>query len=216
MGSYSFTPKIITLDSEISEVRIDEWFISDRVSNNDKIEIEQDITYKYIIKTPPLINWTRIQVLLPLKEANADNPLANIYMDDTSFIVSNVSKTNVTVILTEETYLSTELLWNVTFPDYNHEEETVYLSLTNNISGKIIIQYVEFDYLSNKYEPIKIIKQYYRNGCKEELYYYDKNHSHFASQFEIPGQYISMKGCTLSDYNDSIEIILVSKRIPSK
>lgn len=139
-----FKPEIAYDGQEIKEISI--YLLPLHTSNN-TIEAEKSIERYFVVDKSLLIPWVKIDTGLDLKKAyTTTGSLQNLYyINDTYFIYNgSTEKTNVTAYGIETSVLLDELEYEVNYPPkYNNDTETIYLTLHNNGSHTIEIQYLK-------------------------------------------------------------------------
>lgn len=142
-GMFLFKPSIVENDKQVTEMYIEHLPISD-TSKHKYVNVTKQIEKKYIVSTPVLIPWVKIETNLTLKNAKGevDGDYNEYYINDNYFIVNESSKqVNVTVLgIIENIYLSNELTYDISYPTFQNEIEMVNLTLTNNIPATIEIE----------------------------------------------------------------------------
>lgn len=144
-GILFFKPSIVENGEQVTEMYIEHLPVSD-TSKHKYVNVTKQVEKKYIVSTPFLIPWVKIETNLALKSANGgvDGDYNEYYINDTYFIVNESSKqVNVTVLgIIENIYLSNELTYDISYPTFQNEIEMVNLTLTNNIPATIEIEYL--------------------------------------------------------------------------
>ena len=134
------------------------------------INAQKTIEKYYVVKTPILIPWVKIETNLTLKSATGkiDGGYNKYYINDNYFIVNDSSKqVNVTVVgTTEDFYLTDELIYLPPEHTFQNETEMVNLTLTNNIPATIEIEYISIEVDENYVltEDNFVKTQHFANG----------------------------------------------------
>ena len=144
-GMFLFKPSIVENGEQVTEMYIELLPVSD-MPKHKYINAQKTVEQYYVVKTPILIPWVKIETNLTLKSATGeiDGDYNQYYINDNYFIVDNSSKqVNVTVVgTTEDFYLTNELIYLPPEHTFQNETEMVNLTLTNNISADIEIKYI--------------------------------------------------------------------------
>lgn len=210
IGVFLFNPTIIERGQEVNEIYISEL----PVFNPPKyISAEKKLSKYYTVKSPIVLNWVKVTSNLDLERAytKIDGKNNDYYINDDYFIVNECSKTNVTAIVTEKINLSTELIISdKVLPKYGTDIENFKITLKNNITGKIDIDYIDL-YIDSNYEPIQLTMNY-TFPTFQYLNTWTKNDENFNDYIIIKGNSLFLCFPELNQ-NESVEISVVFEKI---
>ena len=168
-GMFLFKPSIVENGEQVTEMYVELLSVSD-MPKHKYINAQKTVEKYYVVKTPILIPWVKIETNLTLKSATGeiDGNYNQYYINDNYFIVDNSSKqVNVTVVgTTEDFYLTDELIYHPPEHTFQNETEMVNLTLTSNISADIEIKYITIQVNENYVltEDNFVKTQYFANG----------------------------------------------------
>ena len=145
-GMFLFKPSIVENGEQVTEMYVELLSVSD-MPKHKYINAQKTVEKYYVVKTPILIPWVKIETNLTLKSATGEieGNYNQYYINDNYFIVNDSSKqVNVTAIgTTEDFYLTDELIYSPPDHTFQNETEMVNLTLTNNIPTTINIKEIE-------------------------------------------------------------------------
>lgn len=169
IGMFLFKPSIVENGDQVTKMYIKLLPVSD-MPKHKYINAQKTVEKYYVVKTPILIPWVKIETNLTLKSATGkiDGGYNKYYINDNYFIVNDSSKqVNVTVVgTTEDFYLTDELIYLPPDHTFQNETEMVNLTLTNNISAAIKIKSITIQVNENYVltDDNFVKTQYFANG----------------------------------------------------
>ena len=168
-GLFLFKPSIVENREQVKEMNIEFLPVSE-MPKHKYINAQKTVYRYYTVKTPILIPWVKVETNLTLKGAagKVDEDYNEYYINDNYFIVDDSSKqANVTVEgITEDFYLTDELIYFPPEHTFQNETEMVNLTLTNNVPAIVYIEEIEI-LVSDNYvltEDNFVKAQHFANG----------------------------------------------------